>query len=164
MEAAGPDQQRPAERALEPPGEVVRAPGRQQRHRDAGLTAETARHLDRPAARTTPLDLVGQGEDDRAAVQRFAIGLIDQRAQRPGIGVPIAGLPDEGRHQSHFLVREAVELGPGETTAVAPGRPHRVDVVSETSATFLVLQGIGQYDYVALSRGSDPVEHETDSA
>lgn len=45
---------------------------------------------------------------------------------------------------------EEVRLGPGETYAVAAGRPHLVVNGGDTSATFLVLQGIGEYDYVPL--------------
>jgi mannose-6-phosphate isomerase-like protein (cupin superfamily) len=44
----------------------------------------------------------------------------------------------------------AVVLGPGETYTVPAGRPHRVTNAGETSATFLVLQGIGQYDFVRV--------------
>jgi len=43
--------------------------------------------------------------------------------------------------------KEEVRLGPGETYAVRPGRPHLVTNGGDTSATFLVLQGIGEYDY-----------------
>jgi quercetin dioxygenase-like cupin family protein len=46
--------------------------------------------------------------------------------------------------------KEDVTLGPGETHAVRPGRPHLVTNAGSTSATFLVLQGIGEYDYVPL--------------
>jgi mannose-6-phosphate isomerase-like protein (cupin superfamily) len=47
--------------------------------------------------------------------------------------------------------KEEVRLGPGESYAVRPGRPHLVTNGGETSATFLVLQGIGEYDYVPLT-------------
>jgi quercetin dioxygenase-like cupin family protein len=47
--------------------------------------------------------------------------------------------------------KEEVRLGPGETYAVRPGRPHLVTNGGEGSATFLVLQGIGEYDYVPLT-------------
>ena len=47
--------------------------------------------------------------------------------------------------------REEVRLEPGETYAVRPGRPHLVTNAGSTSATFLVLQGIGEYDYVPLT-------------
>jgi quercetin dioxygenase-like cupin family protein len=46
---------------------------------------------------------------------------------------------------------EEVELGPGETYCVRARRPHLVTNVGDNSATFLVLQGIGEYDYVPLA-------------
>ncbi|MEQ8816452.1 MAG: cupin domain-containing protein [Thalassobaculum sp.] len=46
--------------------------------------------------------------------------------------------------------KESVELGPGESYAVAPGRPHLVTNAGDASLTFLVLQGVGEYDYVPL--------------
>jgi quercetin dioxygenase-like cupin family protein len=46
--------------------------------------------------------------------------------------------------------KEEVRLGPGETLSVKPRRPHLVTNGGEESATFLVLQGIGEYDFVPL--------------
>ncbi len=46
--------------------------------------------------------------------------------------------------------KEAVTLKPGETYSVPPRRPHLVTNGGDTSATFLVLQGIGDYDFVPL--------------
>ena len=46
--------------------------------------------------------------------------------------------------------KEDVTLAPGETYAVRPARPHLVTNPGSTSATFLVLQGLGEYDYVPL--------------
>ena len=46
---------------------------------------------------------------------------------------------------------EEVRLGPGDTYSVRPRRPHCVVNGGEGSATFLVLQGIGVYDYVPLA-------------
>ena len=46
---------------------------------------------------------------------------------------------------------EEVRLGPGETYCVRPLRPHLVVNDGESSATFLVLQGVGEYDYVPLA-------------
>jgi len=46
--------------------------------------------------------------------------------------------------------KEAVELEPGATYAVVPRRPHLVTNASDRSTTFLVLQGLGEYDYVPL--------------
>lgn len=45
---------------------------------------------------------------------------------------------------------EEVRLGPGETYSVRPGRAHLVTNGADSSATFLVLQGIGEYDFVPL--------------
>jgi quercetin dioxygenase-like cupin family protein len=46
--------------------------------------------------------------------------------------------------------KEEVRLAPGETYTVRPRRPHLVTNGGEASATFLVLQGIGEYDFVPL--------------
>jgi quercetin dioxygenase-like cupin family protein len=42
-------------------------------------------------------------------------------------------------------------LSLGQTYAVRPGRPHRVTNAGDGSAVFLVLQGLGDYDFVGLS-------------
>jgi len=47
--------------------------------------------------------------------------------------------------------KEDVRLAPGETYAVRASRPHLVTNDGDRSATFLVLQGIGEYDFVALT-------------
>jgi quercetin dioxygenase-like cupin family protein len=54
--------------------------------------------------------------------------------------------------------RGRVRLGPGDTYSVEAGRPHRVTNGGAGSATFLVLQGIGEYDYVpaAVEDGEAP--------
>jgi quercetin dioxygenase-like cupin family protein len=46
--------------------------------------------------------------------------------------------------------KEEVRLGPGETFSVRPRRPHLVTNGGKGSVTFLVLQGIGEYDFVPL--------------
>ena len=46
--------------------------------------------------------------------------------------------------------KESVTLAPGQTYSVAPRRPHLVTNAGSASATFLVLQGIGEYDFVPL--------------
>jgi quercetin dioxygenase-like cupin family protein len=46
--------------------------------------------------------------------------------------------------------KEEIRLAPGETYTVRAGRPHLVTNAGTSSATFLVLQGIGEYDYVPL--------------
>jgi len=46
--------------------------------------------------------------------------------------------------------KEDVRLAPGETYSVKPRRPHLVVNGGGASATFLVLQGMGEYDFVPL--------------
>jgi quercetin dioxygenase-like cupin family protein len=45
---------------------------------------------------------------------------------------------------------EEIRLAPGQSYAVRAGRPHLVTNGGDVSATFLVLQGIGEYDFVPL--------------
>ena len=47
--------------------------------------------------------------------------------------------------------KEEIRLGPGGSYAVAAGRPHLVTNAGETSMTILVLQGVGEYDYIPLT-------------
>ncbi len=47
--------------------------------------------------------------------------------------------------------KEEVRLGPGDSYRVRAGRAHLVTNGGDTSATFLVLQGMGEYDYVPLT-------------
>jgi quercetin dioxygenase-like cupin family protein len=46
---------------------------------------------------------------------------------------------------------EVMRLAAGESFSVAAGRPHLVTNGSDTSLLFLVLQGMGEYDYVPLT-------------
>jgi len=46
--------------------------------------------------------------------------------------------------------KEDLRLDPGQTYAVAAGRPHLVTNGGKNMMTFLVLQGIGEYDYLPL--------------
>jgi quercetin dioxygenase-like cupin family protein len=46
--------------------------------------------------------------------------------------------------------REEVRLMPGQTFTAVAGRPHLVTNGGEESVSFLVLQGVGEYDYVPL--------------
>jgi quercetin dioxygenase-like cupin family protein len=46
---------------------------------------------------------------------------------------------------------EEVCLEPGDSYAVRAARPHLVTNAGESSAVFLVLQGVGEYDYVPLT-------------
>ena len=47
--------------------------------------------------------------------------------------------------------KEEIRLGPGETLTVKAHRPHLVTNGGEGSATFILLQGIGAYDFVPLA-------------
>jgi quercetin dioxygenase-like cupin family protein len=46
---------------------------------------------------------------------------------------------------------EEVCLTVGQTYSVRPGRPHLVANAGDASAVFLVLQGMGEHDFVALA-------------
>jgi mannose-6-phosphate isomerase-like protein (cupin superfamily) len=46
--------------------------------------------------------------------------------------------------------KEEVRLGVGQSYVAAAGRPHLVTNAGKTSLTFLILQGVGEYDYVPL--------------
>ncbi len=46
--------------------------------------------------------------------------------------------------------KEEVNLKPGEVHVVRPTRPHLVTNGGTTSLTFLILQGVGEYDFVPL--------------
>ena len=46
--------------------------------------------------------------------------------------------------------KEEVNLGVGEVYVVKPQRPHLVTNAGTTSLTFLILQGVGEYDFVPL--------------
>jgi len=46
--------------------------------------------------------------------------------------------------------KEEVRLAVGQSYAVAPRRPHLVANGGKRSATFLILQGVGEYDFVPL--------------
>ncbi|WP_439374807.1 cupin domain-containing protein [Bradyrhizobium sp. DASA03120] len=47
--------------------------------------------------------------------------------------------------------KEEVSLTAGMTYSVRPGRPHLVANAGDTSAEFLVLQGMGEHDFVPLT-------------
>jgi quercetin dioxygenase-like cupin family protein len=46
---------------------------------------------------------------------------------------------------------EEICLTVGQTYSVRPGRPHLVANAGDASAVFLVLQGMGEHDFVALA-------------
>ena len=46
--------------------------------------------------------------------------------------------------------KQDVRLSVGESFVAVAGRPHLVTNAGKTSLTFLILQGVGEYDYVPL--------------
>ena len=46
--------------------------------------------------------------------------------------------------------KEEVRLRPGETYTAVAKRPHLVTNAGKTSLTFLIMQGMGEYDYVPM--------------
>jgi mannose-6-phosphate isomerase-like protein (cupin superfamily) len=46
--------------------------------------------------------------------------------------------------------KEEVRIGVGQSYVAVAGRPHLVTNAGKTSLTFLILQGVGEYDYVPL--------------
>ncbi|MBX3501081.1 MAG: cupin domain-containing protein [Alphaproteobacteria bacterium] len=46
--------------------------------------------------------------------------------------------------------KQEVRLKPGESFVAEAGRPHLVTNAGQTSLTFLIMQGVGEYDYVPL--------------
>ncbi|MGZ0190372.1 MAG: cupin domain-containing protein [Alphaproteobacteria bacterium] len=45
-------------------------------------------------------------------------------------------------------------LAPGESLAVPPNQPHYVHGVEMGACRFMIVQGVGQYDYIATKPGS----------
>jgi quercetin dioxygenase-like cupin family protein len=46
--------------------------------------------------------------------------------------------------------KQELRLKPGESFVAAAGRPHLVTNAGQSSLTFLIMQGVGEYDYVPL--------------
>ena len=46
--------------------------------------------------------------------------------------------------------KQELRLGPGDSYRVTPGRPHLVTNGGDRSMTILVLQGVGEYDFIPL--------------
>ena len=44
-------------------------------------------------------------------------------------------------------------LAPGDMTAITPGQPHQVSGVDGDRCKFLIIQGVGNYDYVPETDG-----------
>ncbi len=46
---------------------------------------------------------------------------------------------------------EQVILAPGQSCTISTRRPHSVENAGGTSAVFLILQGIGEHDFIAMA-------------
>jgi mannose-6-phosphate isomerase-like protein (cupin superfamily) len=106
-----------------------------RRHAPAGLERR-ARHAERPGFRITELQ----------------IGPRQQVPWHYHTSIRDTFYVMEGRLRLFLRdPKEEVRLEPGESYAVRAGRPHLVTNGGETSAVFLVLQGVGEYDFVPLT-------------
>ena len=94
-----------------------------------------------------------------------------QHAARPGFRIQELRLSEKQKvpwhyhsnvHDTFYVIegalriflqqpKEEVRLARGQTFSVPPKRPHLVTNGGDTSAVFLVLQGIGDYDFVPLT-------------
>jgi len=88
--------------------------------------------------------LVQEGAVGAASLDEFAAKLSPPRAA--WVMVP-AGSPTE-----ETVMALGSRLAPGDTYSVRPRRPHLVTNGGDASATFLVLQGIGEYDFVPFDK------------
>ena len=114
---------------------------------------------------------MSQGQSIRDASHLYEVERRVQHAARPGFRImelqisPTQQVPWHSHtnitdtfyvlegHMRLFLQdpKEEVNLKPGEIHVVRAARPHLVTNGGPKSLTFLVLQGIGEYDYVPLT-------------
>ena len=66
-----PDDERPVERALEAPVQIPGEPRRQQRNGQRHVATDLAINRNVSSTRAPRVDLVGQGKNDRGAIQLF---------------------------------------------------------------------------------------------
>jgi quercetin dioxygenase-like cupin family protein len=106
-----------------------------------------------------------------AAVPRYEVERRVYYAARPGFRIaemqigPTQTIPwhyHPGAQDTFYVINGAIRvfvrdpeeqvcLTVGMTFSVGPGRPHLVANAGDTSAVFLVLQGMGEHDFVALT-------------
>jgi quercetin dioxygenase-like cupin family protein len=114
---------------------------------------------------------MNQGQSVRDASHLYEVERRVQHAARPGFRImelqlsPTQKVPWHSHtnitdtfyvlegHMRLFLQdpKQEVNLNPGEIHVVGAARPHLVTNGGTKSLTFLVLQGIGEYDYVPLT-------------
>ena len=111
-----------------------------------------------------------QGQSVRDASHLYEVERRAYHAERPGFRIaelqlsPTQKVPWHSHsnisdtfyvlegHMRLFLQdpKEEVNLKPGEVHVVRAGRPHLVTNGGKNSLTFVILQGVGEYDYVPL--------------
>src|SRR5918995_459627 len=104
------------------------------------------------------------------AIHLYEVGRRDRHAERPGFRISELQLSPTQTVPWHFHTnisdtfyvlegemrlflqqpKEEVRLGVGQSYVAVAGRPHLVTNAGKTSLTFLILQGVGEYDYVPL--------------
>ncbi|HXB78274.1 MAG TPA: cupin domain-containing protein [Bradyrhizobium sp.] len=114
---------------------------------------------------------MNQGQSIRDASHLYEVERRVQHAARPGFRImelqlsPTQKVPwhSHSNISDTFYVldgqlrlflqdpKEEVNLGSGEVYVVRAARPHLVTNAGTRSLTFLVLQGVGEYDYVPLT-------------
>jgi quercetin dioxygenase-like cupin family protein len=141
-----------------PSGAVARPRDRRQNYPHAaptvGLTMKAERKL----------------EPVKDASHLYEVERRDRHAERPGFRISELQLSPTQTVPWHFHTnisdtfyvlqgkmrlflqdpKQEVRLGVGESFVAVAGRPHLVTNAGDTSLTFLILQGVGEYDYVPL--------------
>src|SRR5581483_4096585 len=101
------------------------------------------------------------GQPVKDASHLYEVERRAQHAARPGFRIQELQLSPTQKVPWHthtnisdtFYVLEGemrLYLRPGEVFQVRPGRPHLVTNAGKTSLTFLIMQGVGEYDFVPL--------------
>jgi quercetin dioxygenase-like cupin family protein len=98
-------------------------------------------------------ETVAEGEDLRVRVLTLAAGQAVPWHYHSEISDRFVGL--EGTTVVHTRAPDSsVQLKPGERFAVAPNAAHMVHGLDNGPCKFMIIQGVGSYDFVAL----DPIE------
>ena len=118
--------------------------GRHELDRNVDVELEVPGHPDRahPAAPDRSLQPVPPGDD----------GALLDRDHGPRTYIKL-GRAGSSRRLFLQEPKEQVNLKPGEVYVVRPKRPHLVTNGGAKSLTFLVLQGVGEDDFVPLLPG-----------
>jgi quercetin dioxygenase-like cupin family protein len=95
-------------------------------------------------------ELVAEGADLRVQVLTLAPGQCVPWHYHSEITDSFVGL--EGQTVIETTEAGEMMLRPGERFAVGPGIPHTVYGSSDNPCKFMVIQGVGAYDYVPVSR------------